>query len=762
MRIYFITLIYFFTLLFLLTKCIKNKNRNKISNISSTYNLSRIRNRPVLTTGTKRRKLRNYFFFLNNYRKMISLCNKIDIKKRFLLSKFQGKYNLYCTTKNVERTRIKDLFKMDIKEAQQKNFKICGWIKSVRTVGKSYFVFVDINDGSYFKNLQVIIDNKIPDYEYILKTSTDDAIECFGELKGSIGKKQNIELCVYDISKNHYIKLFKRMDQNSVEEEEKEKEKINDSGIEKGKIYDSGIEKGKIYDSGIEKGKIYDSGIEKGKIYDSGIEKGKIYDSGIEKGKIYDSGIEKDNHNHNSNDHVNNYSDNNNVNDNIIFTKNSSIHTNEDNKTKGSKHNKEDYYVISKKYHTKQYLRNYPHLRARTKLYSSIFRLKSDIIFETFNFLKKKKNYTYINTPILTSNDCEGAGKLFYATTLFDQPNQNEQRIEDQMKKGITHERASNIKEKRYNQNEHLEYISRHKGISKIEGFDEMLLKNVSNDCVPLNNTESYNTRFEKDFFKKACYLNVSSQLSLECLCCSIGDVFTLNPSFRAENSNTFRHLSEFLMLEVELAFSNLKDIIDISEEYIKEMITYALYKSEDVNYLNEYHDKDLKNKLEDILNKKFVVITYDEAINILKKENAFYDFQWGKDFSFEEQKYLATNYFKAPVVIMNYPSHIKPFYMKLNEDEKTVSCMDIIFPDVGEVVGGSEREINLNNLKKQMKNKKLNMKLYDPYIQLRKHGNIPHAGFGIGMDRLIMFLSSINNIRDVVTFPRYPGSLFM
>ncbi|SPJ08942.1 asparagine--tRNA ligase [Plasmodium sp. DRC-Itaito] len=710
MRIYFITLIYFFTLLFLLTKCIKNQSRNNISNISCTYNLSRIRNRPVLTTGTKRKKLRNDFFFLNNYRKMISLCNKIDIKKRFLYSKFQGKYNLFCTTKNVERTRIKDLFKMDIKEAEQKNFKICGWIKSVRTVGKSYFVFVDINDGSYYKNLQVIIDDKIPDYEYILKTSTDDAIECFGELKGSIGKKQNIELCVYDISKNHYIKLFKQMNENSVEK----------------------------------------------------------------KANINESGNEKDDHNRNSkNDHINNYSDskndhanyyhdNNNVNDNIIFRKNSSVHINEDNKTNGAIHNKEDYYVISKKYHTKQYLRNYPHLRARTKLYSSIFRLKSDIIFETFNFLKKKKNYTYINTPILTSNDCEGAGKLFYATTLFDEQNENKQREENQIKKGITHETAGNIKEKCYNQNEHLEYISHHKSISKIESFDKMLLKNVSNDCLSHNNTKSYNTCFENDFFKKACYLNVSSQLFLECLCCSIGDVFTLNTSFRAENSNTFRHLSEFLMLEVELAFSNLKDIIDISEEYIKQMITYALYKSEDVNYLNEYHDKDLKNKLENILNKKFVVITYDEAMNILKKENVSYDFQWGKDFSFEEQKYLATNYFKSPVVIINYPTHIKPFYMKLNEDEKTVSCMDIIFPDVGEVVGGSEREINLNNLKKQMKNKKLNMKLYDPYIQLRKQGNIPHAGFGIGMDRFIMYLSSINNIRDVVTFPRYPGSLFM
>ncbi|SOV11822.1 asparagine--tRNA ligase [Plasmodium gaboni] len=688
MRIYFITLIYFFTLLFSLTKCIKNKNRNNISNLTCTYNLSRVRNRPIFTTGTKRRKIRNDFFFLNNPRKMISLCKKIGIKKKFLFSKFQGKYNLYCTTKNVERTRIKDLFNMDIKEAEKKNFKICGWIKSVRTVGKSYFVFVDINDGSYFKNLQVIIDEKIPDYDYILKTSTDDAIECFGELKGSIGKKQNIELCVYDISKNHYIKLFKQMDQNNVEE----KEKINDSKNE------------------------------------------------------------KDNNNNNKD----------NLNDDIIFTKKTSVHLNEDNKTKDAKQNKEDYYVISKKYHTKQYLRNYPHLRARTKLYSSIFRLKSDIIFETFNFFKKKKNYTYINTPILTSNDCEGAGKLFYATTLFDQQNENKKKEEDHMKKGITHETTTNIKEKCYNQKEHLEYISNHKGISKNENFNEMLLKNVSNDYVPLKNTESSNNIFEKDFFKKACYLNVSSQLSLECLCCSIGDVFTLNPSFRAENSNTFRHLSEFLMLEVELAFSNLKDIIDVSEEYIKEMITYALYKSEDVNYLNEYHDKDLKNKLENILNKKFVVITYDEAINILKKENAFYDIQWGKDFSFEEQKYLATNYFKAPVVIINYPTHIKPFYMKLNEDEKTVSCMDIIFPDVGEVVGGSEREINLNNLKKQMKNKKLNMKLYDPYIQLRKHGNIPHAGFGIGMDRLIMFLSSINNIRDVVTFPRYPGSIFM
>uniref|UniRef100_A0A8C9LMX8 Aminoacyl-transfer RNA synthetases class-II family profile domain-containing protein n=1 Tax=Piliocolobus tephrosceles TaxID=591936 RepID=A0A8C9LMX8_9PRIM len=257
-------------------------------------------------------------------------------------------------------------------------------------------------------------------------------------------------------------------------------------------------------------------------------------------------------------------------------------------------------------------------------------------------------------------------------------------------------------------------------------------------------------------------------------MCCCIGNVFTLNQCFRAENSNTTRHLSEFLMLEVELAFSNIYDIINVAEEYIKEIISFALYESEDINFLNSFHDKNIKHKLENILNKKFIIINYEEAINILKKKKKIHnttptptnDISLDihiNDISFENQKFLTDSYFKSPVVIINYPKQIKPFYMKVNENDKnTVACMDIIFPSIGELAGGSEREINLTTLKKQIKEKNLNISLYKPYLDLRKYGNIPHAGFGIGIDRLIMFLSSIYNIRDVVPFPRASNSLFM
>ncbi|SBT73508.1 asparagine--tRNA ligase [Plasmodium ovale] len=515
-----------------------------------------------------------------------------------------------------------------MKDVEKKIFKICGWVKSIRTVGKNCFAFIDINDGSYYKNLQVVIDAKIANYNVVVKSSTDDAIECVGELKRSAGKKQNVELSVYDPSKKHYVKLF-----NQVVDEH-----VNDVLNKLNSVSDEEINT--------------------------------EMETDVYKKDLLPEGIESE----------------------------------KDLSKKG------EHYMISKKFHTKQYLRNFPHLRARTKLYSSIFRFKSDVITETFTFFRKRK-CAYINTPILTSNDCEGAGSLFHATRLFS----------DKESSG-----SINVKDEE--------------------------------ETIPVMNS------FFKDFFGKPCYLNVSSQLALECLCCSMGDVFTLNHSFRAENSNTFRHLSEFLMLEVELAFSNLDDIISLSEEYIKEIISFALYKSEDIEYLNENCDKNIKKKLEIVLNKKFAIITYDEVMKLLQRENplSYMGSRGNDDISFEEQKFLTNIYFQSPVVIVDFPKDIKPFYMKLNKDKRTVSCMDIIFPDVGEVVGGSERETHLNTLIKQMQNKKLDVTLYEPYLHLRKYGNIPHAGFGLGIDRLIMFIASLSNIRDVVPFPRSPRSLFM
>ncbi|CAD2108248.1 asparagine--tRNA ligase, putative [Plasmodium vinckei] len=546
-----------------------------------------------------------------------------------------GGMRLFSTEK-VGRTKIKELYNLETNNSEKKNYKICGWIKSVRTVGKSGFAFVDINDGSHYKNFQVVIDSGISNYQNVLKASRDDAIECFGELKCPIGKKQKVELSVYDSEKKHYIKLFKELSTDNLAS--------NSSNASASNITNANTNNEETCNT------TYDN-------ENMRVLEGENYEQSekIEEGKS-ETGLK-------------------------------------------------DVYMISKKYHTKEYLRSFPHLRGRTKLYSSIFRLKSDLIIETFNYFKKK-NYTYINTPILTSNDCEGGGELFHVTTS---PNKNKKAETD------------------------------------------------------IENVDSINEK--KLFFKKPCYLNVSSQLALECLCCSIGDVFTINQSFRAENSNTSRHLSEFLMLEVELAFSDLNNIISESENYIKEMINFVLHKSEDIEYINEHHDQNIKKNLEEVLKKTFIIITHEEAIQILKKRNNSSATNFDlleSDISFEDQKYLTNIYFKSPVVIINYPESIKPFYMKLNDDKKTVSCMDVIFPNIGEIAGGSERETNLNILKEQMKKNKLNIDLYNPYLELRKYGNIPHSGFGLGIDRLIMYILSISNIRDIVPFPRYPNYLFM
>ncbi|CAA9988744.1 asparagine--tRNA ligase, putative [Plasmodium knowlesi strain H] len=555
------------------------------------------------------------------------------------------------------RTKIKDILGAQVTHREGQKYTVCGWVKSIRTVGKNRFSFIDINDGSHVKNLQVVIDSGIPNYGQISRLLRDDAVECVGELKGSLGRKQQVELCVQAAEKAHYVKLLGKLDGGVDVGEE-----TNDRGLgEKGS--------GDV-----------DVGEETN---DRGLGEKGTGDVGVGEKGSGDGGL----------------------------------------RSSPSKH-----YAISKKYHTKEHLRCFPHLRARTKLYSSVFRLKSDIVTETFNFWREK-NCTYINTPVLTSNDCEGAGKLFHATTLMSQVN---------------------------HRGEHTN-VNFHDGYDTDEGCKREVQKE-----------EGYphegNNPFARDFFKKPCYLNVSSQLALECLCCSMGDVFTLNQCFRAENSNTVRHLSEFLMMEVELAFCNLSSIISIAEEYIKAMIKFALYKSEDIDYINEHHDQGLKHKLQNVLQKPFVVITYNEAIHVIKKNMVRTDELPVRttDLTLEEQKFLTDMHFRSPVVVINYPQNMKPFYMNLNEDGKTVACMDILLPEVGEVVGGSEREIRIHTLERRMKEKRLDLQLYEPYLELRRYGNIPHAGFGLGMDRLIMFITSMVNIRDVVPFPRAPGSLFM
>ncbi len=342
-------------------------------------------------------------------------------------------------------------------------------------------------------------------------------------------------------------------------------------------------------------------------------------------------------------------------------------------------------YPISPKYHSLEFLREISHLRPRTKIFSSISRIRNTLIFSLHNFFQKKK-FLLINTPILTSLDTEGHSKMF-----------------------------------------------------------EIKYKN-------------------KNFFNKKAYLTVSGQLNLESYACSLSKVYNIGPVFRAENSNTKKHLAEFWMLETEIAFSNLKYIINLSKKMLSYVFKKILKKNyEDLIYLINFTSKNIEKKLNNINNiikKKYITINYNEIINILKKEKYFKknNIKWGINISTKYEKFLTEKYFKQGIIIKNFPKKIKPFYMKINKDNKTVSSIDIILPKIGEIIGGSEREYNLNIIDKNIKKKSLNIKKYYWYRELRKFGTVPHSGFGLGIERILMYITNINNIRDTIAFPKYPN----
>ncbi|QJC37805.1 asparagine--tRNA ligase [Enterobacteriaceae endosymbiont of Donacia bicoloricornis] len=352
-------------------------------------------------------------------------------------------------------------------------------------------------------------------------------------------------------------------------------------------------------------------------------------------------------------------------------------------------------YPISPKKHSLKYLREVSHLRSRTKIISCITRIKHNIALYIHNFLNKK-NFFWVNTPLITTLDTEGSGKMFRVSTLD----------------------LSNIK---YKKN-----------------------KNI----------------FKKDFFGKEAFLTVSGQLNLETYACSMSKVYTFGPTFRAENSNTKRHLAEFWMLEIEIAFSNLEYIINFIEKMLKSIFKYFLnFHESEISFLSQREDNNLFNKINKILLNKFNIIEYNEVINILTKckENFSHLITWGEDLLIEHEKYLTNKYFKNIVIIYNYPKNIKAFYMYLNNDKKTVASIDVLFPDIGEIIGGSQRESRINILDERLEELKLNKNNYWWYRDLRKYGTIPHSGFGLGFERLISYITGIYNIRDIIPFPRTP-----
>jgi len=357
-----------------------------------------------------------------------------------------------------------------------------------------------------------------------------------------------------------------------------------------------------------------------------------------------------------------------------------------------------DDYPLQKKRHSDEFLRTIAHLRPRTNKYGAAFRIRSETSFQIHKYFNDN-DFFNIHTPIITGSDCEGAGELFQVTTID------------------------------------LENIQKSDG----------------------------NTDYKHDFFNKNAKLTVSGQLSAEMFALSLGKVYTFGPTFRAENSNTKRHAAEFWMVEPEVAFNDLNDNMDLAEDMLVNVTTNVMEKcNDDVDLFSKFVDKNLSNKIETIKKGNFERITYTEAIEILEKSKDKFEFipSYGKDLQTEHEKYLAEKYFKKPVFVFNYPSTIKPFYMRLNGDEKTVAAMDLLVPDIGELIGGSQREERINILEKRMNESQIDIKEYWWYLESRKFGSAPHSGFGLGFERLLMILTGISNIRDIIPFPRTPGNV--
>lgn len=354
-------------------------------------------------------------------------------------------------------------------------------------------------------------------------------------------------------------------------------------------------------------------------------------------------------------------------------------------------------FPLQKKRHSFEYLRTIAHLRPRTNTFRAVFKIRNLLYMAIHNFFQER-DFIYVHTPIITASDCEGAGELFQITTM---------------------------------------------------------------DMENLPKKENGKIDYSKDFFGKKSYLTVSGQIELETLCMTYNKVYDFGPVFRAENSNTTRHVSEFWMMDAEIAFADINDNMDLAEDMMKYIINDVLEKApEEMEFFDKFIEKGLLKKLDLIVNSDFERITYTEAIDILlkkKKQNWQYPVEWGKELQTEHERYLCEKVFKKPVFVIDYPKDVKAFYMKLNDDGKTVAGMDLLVPGVGEIIGGSQREDDYDVLVRRIKEMGLDEKEYWWYLDLRKYGGTPHAGFGLGFERAIMYITGMENIRDVIPFPRTP-----
>lgn len=354
-------------------------------------------------------------------------------------------------------------------------------------------------------------------------------------------------------------------------------------------------------------------------------------------------------------------------------------------------------YALQKKRHSFEFLRTLAHLRPRTNTFGAVARVRNCVCRSIHDFFQEQ-GFLYVHPPIITSSDCEGAGQLFKVTTL---------------------------------------------DLGKVP-------------------RQGPAVDFSQDFFGKPTYLTVSGQLEAEIFACSMGKVYTFGPTFRAENSNTSRHLAEFWMVEPEMAFFDLTDNMNLAEAFLKRIIRDVLQRcDEDMRFFEERIDKTVRTTLEGVLNNEFVRLPYTEAVDILQKSGQAFEFPvaWGHDLQAEHERYLTEQKFQKPVILFDYPASIKPFYMRVNDDGQTVRAMDVLVPRVGEIIGGSQREERLDVLERRMREQKLDPEAYWWYLDLRRYGTVPHAGFGLGLERTIQFVTGMTNIRDVIPFPRTPGT---
>ncbi|MCD8371146.1 MAG: asparagine--tRNA ligase [Clostridiales bacterium] len=355
-------------------------------------------------------------------------------------------------------------------------------------------------------------------------------------------------------------------------------------------------------------------------------------------------------------------------------------------------------YPLQKKRHTLEYLRTITHLRPRTNTFQAVFRVRSLIAYAIHQYFQER-GFVYVHTPLITGSDCEGAGEMFQVTTL---------------------------------------------------------------DPNDLPRTADGAVDYSKDFFGKMTNLTVSGQLNVETFAMAFRNVYTFGPTFRAENSNTTRHAAEFWMIEPEIAFADLQDDMDLAEGMLKYIIRYVLEQApEEMDFFNRFIDKGLLDRLRHVLDSEFGHVTYTEAVEILEKNNDKFDYKvsWGCDLQTEHERYLTEQVFKRPVFVTDYPKEIKAFYMKMNPDGKTVAAMDCLVPGIGEIIGGSQREDNYDMLLARMNELGLKQEDYQFYLDLRRYGSARHAGFGLGFERCVMYLTGMGNIRDVVPFPRTVGN---